>query len=387
MERIYLDHNATTRLSRESLEEMQPYLREHYGNSSSLHWAGRTARRGLEEARLRVASLLGCSSGEILFTAGGSESNNLALKGLYRARRTEGKRHLVTTAIEHPSILEVARDLEEEGAHVTYLPPDRWGRLTAEEVKEAIDEETFLVSVIAVNNETGVRQPFEEIGLRCREQKVPYHCDGVQLLGKEALCLKELPVDLLSFSGHKFYGPKGSGGLYLRRGVRVNRLIAGGHQERSLRAGTENIPALVGMGAAAQLAQKEMEEGHPQTIAALCRQLEEGLLETVPGASLNGHPEQRIGNTCNIGFPGIEGEALLLNLDLAGIAVSAGSACSSGSLEPSATLQAMGLRPTEAYSSLRFSLGRENTEAEIKRVLEVLPPLVQKLRSLSSPLS
>jgi len=380
-ERIYLDHNATTPLHPQVLEAMLPFLRENFGNASSIHAEGRTARAAIDKARSKVAALLGASEEEIYFTGGGTESNNLAIRGVAERPGNEGK-HFITSSVEHHAVLYPMQRLVKQGFECTFLPVDRYGRVDPDELKAALRPgETVLVSIIAANNEVGTIQPVEELAEVCREAGVLFHLDAVQVLGRKRLDVGSLPVDMISLSGHKIYGPKGTGALYLRKGVELEPLMLGGSQERRRRPGTENVAGIVGLGEACQLAQSEFEERNRH-----CHHLRdllwEGLTRKLEGVHLNGHPTQRLSNTLNVSFEGVEGEALLLNLDLAGIAASSGSACASGSLEPSHVLTAMGVPAQLAQSSVRFSFGRDNTAEQVKRVVQEVSRIVQRLRSL-----
>ena len=381
--RIYLDHAATTPTRREALEAMLPYFAEVYGNASSIHTEGRKARRAVEKARQQVASAIGAEAREVYFTAGGSESDNWAIRGAAQPLWEQGKRHLITSRVEHPALLRTCEKMEKLGWQVTYLPVDAFGRVSPEDVRQAIRPDTGLISVMAANNEVGTLQPVGEIGRIAHESGVLFHTDAVQAVGSIPVDVNDWNADLLSLSGHKFYGPKGVGALYVRRGVRMDPLIFGGEQEKGLRAGTENLPGIVGMGAALELAEKE----RPEEAARLTRlrtMLLDGLAAALPDCQLNGHPEHRLPGNLNLRFPLVEGESLLMRLDLAGIAASAGSACSSGSMEVSHVLSAMGLSEDEARGSLRLSLGRENTEEDIARVVEILPAIVRELQELRS---
>ena len=381
MERIYLDNAATTRVRPEAVQAALPIMTEIYGNPSSIHSFGREAKKALEKARCQVAAAIGAKKEEIYFTAGGSESDNWALKGVAYTLSSKGK-HIITTAIEHHAILHTCAALEKEGFTVTYLPVDEYGRVTAEQVEKALTPETILVSVMMANNEIGTVEPIAEIGAVCKAHKVLFHTDAVQAVGHLPIDVKAMNIDLLSLSGHKFYAPKGTGALYIRTGVRLQNLIEGGAQERSRRAGTENLPAIVGMGAAIELITAEMPEETPR-MTALRDKLIRGILDAIPESRLNGHPTQRLPGNVNISVRYIEGESLLLSLDMAGIAASSGSACTSGSLDPSHVLLAIGLPHEIAHGSLRFSLGRETTEEQIDYVLEQLPKIVERLRAMS----
>ena len=381
MERIYLDNAATTRVRPEAAEAALRAMTEIYGNASSVHAFGREAKKALEKARAQVAALIGAKKEEIYFTAGGSEADNWALKGAAHALCGKG-RHIVTTAVEHHAVLHTCKALEKEGFEVTYLPVDEYGRVTAEQVEKALRPDTILVSVMAANNEVGTLEPIAEIGAVCRAHNVLFHTDAVQAVGHVALDVGAMPIDLLSLSGHKFYAPKGAGALYIRTGVRIQNLIEGGAQERGRRAGTENLPAIAAMGEAAACIAAEMQEENAR-LTRLRDKLISGLLSRIPETRLNGHPTQRLPGNVNVSIRYIEGEALLLSLDMAGIAASSGSACTSGSLDPSHVLLAMGLPHEIAHGSLRLTLGRETTEEEIDRVLEELPRIAQRLRAMS----
>ncbi len=381
MKRVYFDHNATTPVHPEVLDALLPYLKDAWGNPSSIHWAGRDPRKAIDEAREQVAQFLGCSPVEIVFTSSGSESDNFAIKGTALAKKSRGN-HIITTQVEHPAVLNTCRYLEKEGFRVTYLGVNQYGTIDLEELKEAITDETILMTIMYANNETGVIFPVEEIGRIARERGITFHTDAVQAAGKLPLDVRRLNCDLLSISGHKIYAPKGVGALYIRRGVRVVPLIHGGHHERNRRAGTENVAGIVGLGKACEIAMRDMdtEVAH---IRSLRDKLEKGLMEKIPHLRLNGHPEKRIPNTTNLGFDFVEGESLLLNLDMLGIAASSGSACTSGSLEPSHVLVAMGIPPELSHGSVRFSLGRFNTEEDVDYLLENMPPIVERMRSMS----
>lgn len=381
--RIYLDHNATTPLHPLSADRMAQAMREVWGNASSVHHFGQQAKAALDEARGSVAALLGADPAEVVFTAGGTESDNLAIRGAAEALEPAGRKHLITTAIEHEAVLNTMKSLARRGWRVTILPVDATGIVSANRLREAITDDTALVSVMHANNEIGTIQPVAEIAAIAREHGALVHTDAVQTAGKLPLDVTSLGVDLLTIAGHKFYGPKGTGALWVRRGVRLVSPLTGGRQERSRRAGTENVPALVGLGVAAEAAGRTL-AAEGERLAALRDRLEAGILSTIAGSSRNGAPAPRVPNTSNISIDRIESESVLIGLDLAGIAVSSGSACSSGTLEPSHVLKAMGLPHLRTLGSIRFSLGASNTDADIDRVLEVLPPLVEKLRSLTT---
>lgn len=380
MNRIYLDHAATTPTAPEVLAAMLPYFSECWGNASAVYATGREARRAVENARKEVAKAIGALPQEICFTSGGSESDNAAIRGTARALREKGK-HIITTAIEHHAVLKTCRQLEQEGFEVTRVRPDGEGRIDPEEIRKAIRKDTILVTVMAANNEIGTLEPVGEIGRICREQGVVFHTDAVQAAGAVAIDVREAGCDLLSLSGHKFYGPKGIGALYIREGTRLDPLIAGGQQERGFRAGTENLPGIVGLGKAITLAAENLDRnaGHMRRMRD---RLTDGLLASVPGAALNGPREERLPNNCSIRFDGIDGEALLLRLDLAGIAASAGSACTAGNQETSHVLKAIGLTEEEAGSSLRLTTGIHTTEEEVDETVRTVREIVTDLRRM-----
>ena len=382
--RIYFDHAATTPMRAEVLEAMLPYYRERWGNPSSLHAFGQEAAAAVAAARQQVAGLLGALPEEIVFTSGGTEADNQALKGIALRLRDKGN-HIITSAIEHHAVLHTAQFLEKQGLEVTYLPVDSQGLVDPEDVRRAITDRTILVSIMHANNEIGTIQPIAEIGAVCRERGVLFHTDAVQTVGHVPLSVRELNTDLLSLSAHKFYGPKGVGALFVRKGVRIAPLIHGGGHERGRRSSTENVPGIVGLGEAARLAARDL-EWEMQHNAALRDRLIQGVLDTVPEAMLTGHPTQRLPNNASICVRYVEGEAMLLSLDFEGIAASSGSACTSGSLEASHVLLAIGLPHDVAHGSLRLSVGRGNTMADVQRFLEVFPPIVERLRAMS-PLS
>ena len=381
--RIYLDHNATTPLHPLAADRMAQAMREVWGNASSVHHFGQQAKAALDEARGSVATLLGADAAEVVFTAGGTESDNLAIRGAAEALEPAGRKHLITTAIEHEAVLNTMKSLARRGWRVTTLPVDATGIVSPDRLREAITDDTALVSVMHANNEIGTIQPVAELAAIAHEHGALVHTDAVQTAGKLPLDVRALGVDLLSIAGHKFYGPKGTGALWVRRGVRLLSPLTGGRQERSRRAGTENVPALVGLGVAAEAAGRTL-AAEGGRLAALRDRLEAGILATITGSARNGAQAPRVPNTSNISIDRIESESVLIGLDLAGIAVSSGSACSSGTLEPSHVLKAMGLPHLRTLGSIRFSLGASNTDADIDRVLEVLPPLVEKLRSLTT---
>lgn len=381
--RIYLDHNATTPLDPLVADRMTQALREVWGNASSVHHFGQQAKAALDEARGSVASLLGAEASEVVFTCGGTESDNLAIRGAAEALEATGRRHLITTAIEHEAVLNTMKALAKRGWRVTTLAVDASGVVSCDRLRDAITDDTALVSVMHANNEIGTIQPIAELAAIAHERGALFHTDAVQSAGKLPLDVRALGIDLLSIAGHKFYGPKGTGALWIKRGVRLIAPISGGKQERNRRAGTENVAALVGFGVAAEVAkQKLSSEG--ERLAALRDRLEAGILAAVPGSERNGAASPRVPNTANLSIDRVESESLLIGLDLAGIAVSSGSACSSGTLEPSHVLKAMGLSHGRTLGSIRFSLGASNTDADIDHVIGVLPPLVEKLRSLTT---
>lgn len=381
MNRIYLDNAATTAVAPEVLEAMLPYFTEVYGNPSSIHATGRTAHKAVDQARRQVAAAIGAQPQEIYFTAGGSESDNWAIKGTALAQQRKGN-HIITSAIEHHAVLHTCAWLEKHGFEVTYLPVDEFGRVNPEDVEKAITDKTILISIMTANNEIGTIQPIREIGAIARAHKILFHTDAVQAVGAIPVNVDEMNVDMLSMSGHKFHGPKGIGALYIRKGVRIDTLIHGGAQERGLRAGTENLPGIVGIGRAIELATANLDE-NARRITALRDRLIDGILERIPDVRVNGHRTQRLPNNCNVSIRYIEGEAMLLRLDLAGIAASSGSACTSGSLDPSHVLLAIGLPHEIAHGSLRLTLGADTTEKDIDAVLDTLPGIVSDLRAMS----
>ena len=383
MNRIYLDHNATTPVRAEALEAALPYMERHFGNPSSVHWAGSEAREALEEAREDLASLVRAAPREIIFTSGGSESNNLALKGVLEAAGND-RQHLVITAVEHAAVFECAQHLERQGVQVTMVPADSAGIVVPDAIAQAITGDTVLVSAIHANNETGTMLPIGEIGRVCRERGVIFHTDAVQVVGKLPVDLRELPVDLLSISGHKLGALKGIGALFVRGGTALTGQIHGGPQERRRRAGTENVAGAVSLGAAARLATGGV-SAHAEEMRRLRDRLWDGIQKSVPDVVQNGHPALCLPNTLNVSFPGADGETVLVGLDLEGVAVSSGSACSTGSLEPSRVLLAMGLDERAALSSVRFSMGAGNTLEEIERTLALIAPIVARARRASAP--
>jgi len=381
MRRIYLDHAATTPTRPEVVKAMLPYFTDAFGNASSIYSYGREARGAVEEARIKVAELIGARGEEVIFTSGGTEADNYALKGVAYANERKGN-HIITTSIEHHAVLEVCRFLGRRRFQITYLPVDKYGLVDPDDVKRAITDKTILISVMHANNQVGTIEPVEEIGKIAREAGVYFHIDAVQTLGHIPVDVDELKVDLLAISAHKLYGPKGVGALYVRKGTRLVSFMHGGEQEKRRRAGTENVPAIVGLGRAVELAGQEMGK-EVERLAYLRDKLIKGLVEKIDHIRLNGHPTRRLPNNVNVSVDFVEGESLLLNLDLEGICASTGSACSSASLEPSHVLLALGLPAEQAHGSLRFTLGRENTEADVEQVLEVLPGIVARLRAMS----
>jgi cysteine desulfurase len=381
--RLYLDHNATTPLDPLVADRMAQALRDVWGNASSIHHFGQQAKAALDEARTSVAALIGGEASEIVFSAGGTESDNLAIRGAAESIEPSGRKHLVTSAIEHEAVLNTMKALARRGWRVTIVPVDASGIVSVDRMREAITDDTALVSVMHANNEIGTMQPIAEIAAVAHERGALFHTDAVQSAGKIPIDVRALGIDMLTIAGHKFYGPKGTGALWMKRGIRLVSPITGGKQERSRRAGTENVPALVGLGVAAALAQQKMASEAPR-LAALRDRLEAGVLSKVSNTERNGAASPRVPNTTNISIDRVEAESLLIGLDLAGIAVSSGSACSSGTLEPSHVLKAMGLPHARTLGSIRFSLGAANTDADVDRVIETLPPIVEKLRSLTT---
>jgi cysteine desulfurase len=390
MNRVYLDHNATTGVEPEVLDTMLPYLSGEFGNAASIHTFGQKARAAVETAREQVAVLIGARPQEIVFTSGGTEADNHAIFGvtqlflaaLCHPDGAVASKHIITSNIEHEAVLNTCQVLEKKGVAVSYLPVDGQGVVSPEAVRRALREETVVITVMHANNELGTVQPLEEIGRIAADADVYFHTDAVQSAGKVPIDVNAFRLDLLSLSGHKFYAPKGVGALYIRSGTRLQQLLYGGHHQRGFRPGTENVAGIVGMGKAAELARKALVEDAAR-ISALRDRLEQGLLSRVPHSRANGARAPRTPNTTNIMFPGIEGEALVIALDLKGLACSTGAACSSGAVEPSHVLTAIGLPPEEARASLRFSLGRHTTAAEIDFALQIVPAAVEQLRELS----
>ncbi len=380
MKTIYLDNNATTRIAPEVLEEMNPYLTDYYGNPSSMHTFGGKLHSKIEEARAKVAELIGAEAEEIVFMSCGTESDNTAL--MAAAESFPQKRHLVTTRVEHPAVFNFVKHLARKGYRVTFLPVDNAGRLDMDAFSKAFDDDTAVVSVMYANNETGVVFPVEEIGAVLRERKILFHTDAVQAVGKVPIDVKNLHVDMLSLSGHKLHAPKGVGALYVRKGTRFYPYIIGGHQENGRRAGTENIASIIGLGKACELVAKNL-QNEIFDLGKLRDKLEGNLLKNCPDVRINGDIEHRLPNTTNISFEYVEGEAILLRLNEYGICASSGSACTSGSLEPSRVLRAMGTPFTAIHGSIRFSLSRYNTEDEIDTVLDIVPGIIKELREMS----
>jgi len=390
MNRVYLDYNATTPVQPEVLDAMLPFFSGEFGNAASIHTPGQRARAAVETAREQVAALIGARAQEIVFTSGGTESDNHAVFGVVgqaflpvpSSTNADSSPHIITTAIEHEAVLNACQALEKSGVRVTFLATNREGQIDLNELRRAVRPETVLITVMHANNELGTLQPLEEIGRITKERDIYFHTDAVQSAGKVPIDVNKQGVDLLSLSAHKFYGPKGIGALYIRRGTRLRQLLYGGHHQRGFRPGTENVAGIIGLGKAAEIARESL-AADARRLSALRDRLEQGLLARVPYARVNGGAASRTPNTTNFGFPGIEGEALLIALDLKGLACSTGAACSSGAVEPSHVLTAIGLPPEEARASLRFSLGRHTTEQEIDFALQVVPSAVEQLRELS----
>lgn len=381
MDRIYMDNAATTAVSPEVLQAMLPYFTDIYGNPSSIHSTGRDARRAVDAARKQVAAAIGAQPTEIYFTAGGSESDNWAIKGTAFAKRAKGN-HIITSQIEHHAVLHTCAWLEKQGFEVTYLPVDEFGRVRVEDVEKAITDKTILISIMAANNEIGTLQPITEIGNLAKSRGILFHTDAVQAMGAIPIDVNAMNIDMLSMSGHKFHGPKGIGVLYVRKGVHPDIFMHGGAQERGQRAGTENLAGIVGIGKAIELATQNL-EANAARMSRLRDKLIDGILAEIPEVRLNGHRTERLPNNVNVSIRYIEGEAMLLRLDLAGIAGSSGSACTSGSLDPSHVLLAIGLPHEIAHGSLRLSLGTDTTEEQVDEVLRVLPGIVKDLRAMS----
>ena len=377
----YMDHSATSPVDPEVLEAMLPYFKESFGNASTLYSLGREARTAMEKARKQVASLIGARAEEVYFTSGGTESDNLAIKGTISRLKGKGN-HIITSAIEHPAVEETCKYLEKNGYTVTYLPVGEDGIVKMEDLKESTREDTILITIMHANNEIGTIQPIKEIGALAREKGILFHTDAVQSVGKIPVNVEDMNVDLLSISAHKLHGPKGVGALYIRKGVRIDPLFHGGGHERGVRPGTENIPGIVGLGKACQLAEENLDK-NMEYVASLRDQLIKGVLGSIEQSFLNGHPTKRLPNNANFRFSSIEGESLILQLDFKGINASTGSACSSNKLEPSHVLMAIGLEEVDAHGSLRISLGKENTPKDIDSSIVVIKEVVERLRSMS----
>lgn len=378
---IYLDNNSTTPLHPEVLEAMMPYLKEKYGNASSIHFKGREAKKGLEESRTMLGDVLGTESVDIVFTSGGTESDNFAIKGVAFANKDKGN-HIITSSVEHLAVGATCNYLESHGFKITFLPVDKYGTVDLSALKDAITPKTILVSIMHANNEVGTIQPIKEIAKIVKAKGIYFHTDAVQSFGKIPVDVEDLGVDLLSLSAHKINGPKGVGLLYIRKGIKIEPVNHGGHHERSLRAGTENVPGIVGFAKAAQIAKRHKKE-EPERLRKLRDMLHKGLMDKLEGVHLNGHPTERLPGTLNLSFQGIEGESLLINFDQKGICGSTGSACTAGSNEPSHVLVAMKVDPQLAQGSVRFSLGTFNTEEEIAYCIEEIPKIAKRLRDIS----
>lgn len=377
----YFDNAATTQTRPEVVEAMMKYYGESYGNPSSVYKFAQQNKNAVEHGREQIAKVIGSETNEIYFTAGGSESDNWAIKGIAESYANKGK-HIITSCIEHHAVLHTCEYLESKGYEVTYLPVDEYGMVSVEDVKNAVRPDTILITIMFANNEIGTIQPIAEIGKIAREHNIIFHTDAVQAVAHVPIDVKAMNIDMLSMSGHKFYGPKGIGALYIRKGIKINPYIHGGAQERRRRAGTENVPGIVGMGLAAELAAKELEE-ESKRLEYLRNKLIKGILDVVPYARLNGHPEKRLPGNANISFEFVEGESILLLLDYKGVCASSGSACTSGSLDPSHVLLAIGLPHEKAHGSVRMSLGHFTTEEQVDYVIKELPPIIQRLREMS----
>lgn len=381
MKEIYLDNASTTKIDDEVLKSMMPYLKEEYGNASAIYSLGRRSRKKIEESRETIARILNCNSDEIYFTSGGSESDNTAIKGIARANKSKGN-HIITSKIEHPAVLNTCKSLEKEGFEITYVDVLENGIIDLDKLKNSIKENTILISIMYANNEIGTIQPISEIGKLAKEHNIYFHTDAVQAVGSEIIDVKKMNIDSLSLSGHKFYGPKGIGALYVKKGVKFNKYIDGGHQEKNKRAGTENVSAIVGMAKALEIAYDNLEE-HNKKIRDLRNYYINQVKEKIPYIKINGDLEKRLPGNSNISFRFIEGESLLLNLDLKGICASSGSACTSGSLDPSHVLLAIGLPHEIAHGSLRVTIGKYNNKEEIDYLIENLVEIVSRLRNMS----
>ncbi len=381
MKEVYFDNAATTKLDERVLEEMMPYLKNEYGNASSIYKLGRNAKKAVEDSREKIAKVINAKPEEIYFTAGGSESDNTIIRGIAYEYKNKGN-HIITSKIEHPAVLETCKQLEKEGFEVTYLDVDENGIVKLEELKNSIRKDTILITIMFANNEIGTIQPIKEIGKIAKENNIYFHTDAVQAVGIEKIDVVEMNIDALSMSGHKFYAPKGIGALYVRKGIKFQKLINGGHQEKNKRAGTENVPAIVGMGKAIEMAYENIEE-HRKKIKDLRDYYISEVERRIPYIKINGDLEKRLPGNANISFRFIEGEGMLLNLDLKGICASSGSACTSGSLDPSHVLLAIGLPHEIAHGSLRISIGKDNTKEEVDYLLDNLEQIVKRLRDMS----
>ena len=381
MNRYYFDHSATTRVDPAVAQAMTKAMTEYFGNPSSVHGFGREARVALEDAREKIARMLNCDPAELFFTSGGTEADNLALMGVMEANRDRGD-HLIISKVEHHAVLETAHYLEQQGYRVSYVSPDSYGMIKPDEVLHAIIPGTVLISIMHANNEVGTINPIAMIGQIARERGILFHTDAVQSFGKLPTDVKNMNVDMLSLSGHKIYGPKGVGAIYIRKGIKLNRRTHGGHQEREIRTGTENLPGAIGLSVAAEICQKKM-ISEADRLAKLRDRMWEGMKSRLPDIRLNGHPTERLPGLVNISFEGIEGEALMLTLDMRGLAASTGSACSSGQTSASHVLLAMGIPPQIAQGSIRFSMGRENDDESVDYALEIVPQVVQNLRAMA----
>jgi cysteine desulfurase len=381
---IYMDHSATAPLREEVFEVMKPYFTRSFGNASTFYSLGREAKAAMEEARENVANIIGANSEEIIFTSGGTESDNIAIQGIaYKFRELGKGNHIITSSIEHPAVMETCAALEKKGFEVTYLPVYEEGIVKVEDLKAAIKEETILITIMHANNEIGTIQPISEIGKIAKEKKIKFHLDAVQSVGKIPVDVNDLNVDLVSISSHKIYGPKGVGALYIRKGTKLEQILYGGGQEKDLAPGTENIPGIVGLGEACKLANEELEK-NSEYVMKLRNKLIEGILNSVEKSYINGDKEKRLPGNVNFRFTGIEGESIVLMLDAKGIASSTGSACSSKKLTASHVLKAIGLEDVDSHGSLRLTIGPENTEKEVDYVIKEIPPIIEKLRSMSS---
>lgn len=381
MRKVYMDHSATTPIDPAVLENMLPFLKDKFGNPSSIHSFGREVKVALEESREIIARSIKSSATEIFFTSGGTESDNMAIKGIALLLKDKGN-HIITSKIEHHAVLHTCNYLESQGFNVTYLVPDKYGMISPDSVAEAITDNTILITIMHANNEVGTINPLDQIGRIAKEHGVLFHTDAVQTFGKLPIDVSTQPIDLMSFSGHKIYGPKGIGGLYVRKGIQLEKILHGGQHERNRRAGTENIPGIIGLAKAVEICMQNMKMEH-EHLLNLRKTLFQKLRRSISHITLNGHPTERLAGNLNISFEGVEGESLLLSLDLKGVAASSGSACTSGSVEPSHVLLAMNVKPELAQSAIRFTLGRSNTMEDIDYVAELLPEIVQRLRSMS----